>query len=61
MTDLIPDLAPLIWVYCLIATAVAAALRRISGQGFGMISAPLIALVAPQMLPTALLIRSIGG
>ncbi len=56
MTEIVPDLAPLAWVYCLIATALAAALQRISGQGFGMLSAPLIALVAPEMLPTTLLI-----
>lgn len=56
MTAPIPDLAPWAWAFCLAAVALAAALQRITGQGFGMIAAPLLALVAPQMLPATLLI-----
>ena len=32
------------------------AVQRLSGQGFGLISAPMIALVAPEMLPSAVLL-----
>jgi len=56
MADLLPSLSPLAWAFCLISTMVAAAFQRITGQGFGMIAAPLVALVAPHMLPTALLV-----
>lgn len=32
------------------------AVQRLSGQGFGLISAPVVALVAPEMLPAAVLL-----
>lgn len=56
MTGLLPVLSPAAWAICLAAVTLAAALQRITGQGFGMVAAPLIALVAPQMLPAALLV-----
>ncbi len=35
---------------------VGSAIQRLSGQGFGMISAPVVALVAPQFLPATVLL-----
>jgi len=52
----LPDLSLLAWALALGSVAVAAALQRITGQGFGMVAAPLLALIMPEMLPTILLI-----
>ena len=51
-------------IYAFAAASVFAGtmLQRLAGQGFGMIAAPLIALVAPQFLPaTLLLIGAVVG
>lgn len=53
--SLLPDLAPMLWIAAALSVALAAALQRISGQGFGMVSAPLLALFVPHLLPTLLL------
>ena len=53
------DLAGLglpVWVSCFAIVIFAVAVQRLSGQGFGLIAAPLIALVAPQLVPAALLL-----
>ena len=42
------------------AVFVGAIVQRLTGAGYGMIAAPLIALVAPQFLPVALLILGIA-
>jgi len=52
----LPDISLLAWALSLLSVAIAAALQRITGQGFGMIAAPLLALIMPDMLPTILLI-----
>jgi len=46
------------WVLIFIAAAVflGTILQRLAGQGFGMIAAPMVALVAPDFLPTTLLL-----
>ena len=38
------------------ALTLGAAVQRLSGQGFGLISAPMVAIVAPEMVPAALLL-----
>jgi uncharacterized membrane protein YfcA len=53
--SLLPDLAPTLWLAAALSVALAAALQRISGQGFGMVCAPLLALFVPHLLPTLLL------
>ena len=45
-----------IWAFCALAVFGGALLQRLAGQGFGMIAAPLVALVAPQFLPATLLL-----
>ncbi|NKB26346.1 MAG: TSUP family transporter [Rhodobacteraceae bacterium] len=46
------------WTLAFIALAVllGTMLQRLAGQGFGMIAAPLVALVAPEFLPATLLL-----
>jgi len=43
-------------IVAFIGVSLGALLQRLSGQGFGLISAPVVALVAPQMLPSAVLL-----
>ncbi|MDF0602972.1 TSUP family transporter [Psychromarinibacter sp. C21-152] len=51
-----------VWVYCAAAVFAGTLLQRLAGQGFGMVAAPLIALVAPEFLPaTLLLIGAVVG
>lgn len=52
----LPDISLLAWALALGSVAIAASLQRITGQGFGMVAAPLLALIMPDMLPTILLI-----
>jgi len=52
----LPDISLLAWGLAFLSVAIAAALQRITGQGFGMVAAPLLALIMPDMLPTILLI-----
>ncbi len=44
-----------IWLICAFAVFAGSLLQRLAGQGFGMIAAPLMALVAPEFLPSVLL------
>jgi uncharacterized membrane protein YfcA len=46
-------------VSCLFAAFLGAILQRLSGQGFGMIAAPIVALMAPEFLPASLLMIGI--
>lgn len=51
-----------VWIFCAAAVFAGTLLQRLAGQGFGMVAAPLIALVAPQFLPaTLLLIGAVVG
>ena len=43
-------------ITCFCGVTLGSAVQRLAGQGFGLISAPIVALVAPQMLPAALLL-----
>ena len=45
-----------VWLFCAVAVFAGAMLQRLAGQGFGMIAAPLVALVAPEFLPATLLL-----
>jgi len=56
VTALLPDLSASGWAFAALSVALAAALQRITGQGFGMVAAPLLALIVPELLPTLLLI-----
>jgi uncharacterized membrane protein YfcA len=54
--DLIAEIGLGAWLFCLVSVTVGTVLQRLAGQGFGMVAAPMVALVAPQMLPAALLL-----
>lgn len=54
MLALLPE--PQILAICFAAALVGTVLQRLAGQGFGMIAAPVVALVAPDFLPTTLLL-----
>lgn len=62
MTDLLArlDLGIAAWTFCLGAAFLGAFAQRLSGQAFGMIAAPLIALAAPGHLPAGLLVIGIA-
>jgi uncharacterized membrane protein YfcA len=62
MTDLLLslDLSLLTWLGCCAVVAVSSAIQRLSGQAFGIVAAPLIALLAPQFLPASLLLLGIS-
>ncbi|MBU2981629.1 TSUP family transporter [Lentibacter algarum] len=60
MSAYLPELTP--WFVCALAVFTGAILQRISGAGFGMIAAPVMALVAPAWLPgTVLLLGLVVG
>jgi len=53
------DLFPVslgVWVFCAVAMFFGAIVQRLAGQGFGMIATPMLALVAPQLLPASILL-----
>ena len=43
-------------MFCAAAVFLGTILQRLAGQGFGMLAAPLVALVAPEFLPATLLL-----
>ncbi|WP_158269966.1 TSUP family transporter [Litoreibacter ponti] len=47
-------------VICGCAAFIGTVVQRLTGQGFGMIAAPVVALVAPGYLPTALLLVGVA-
>lgn len=49
----------LVWITCFGAVCLSAGVQRLSGQAFGIVAAPLIALAAPQFLPAGLLLLGI--
>ena len=59
MADLITSLGWPALAACLLAAFLGTVLQRLSGQGFGMIAAPIVALMAPQFLPASLLLIGI--
>lgn len=48
------------WMTCFCAVTLSSGIQRLSGQAFGIVAAPLIALVAPQFLPAGLLLLGIS-
>jgi hypothetical protein len=53
------DLFPVslgVWVFCAVAMFFGAIVQRLAGQGFGMIATPMLAIVAPQLLPASILL-----
>lgn len=54
MADLLPTFG--VWAACLIAVIVGTAVPRLAGQGFGMVAAPMLALLAPAYLPGTVLL-----
>ncbi len=60
MADLLPG--PGAWALCLLAVILGTAVQRLAGQGYGMVAAPVLALVAPGWLPgTVLLVGLVVG
>ncbi len=61
MTDLFArlDISFAVWSACFGAVFLSSGIQRLSGQAFGIVAAPLIALVAPQFLPAGLLLLGI--
>lgn len=57
---IVSDVTPLIWTVAALAVLGGTLLQRLAGQGFGMIAAPVVVLVAPQFLPATLLLVGIG-
>jgi len=51
---LLPQLGP--WLICGVAVLLGATLQRLSGAGYGMILAPIMALVAPDWVPGSVLL-----
>jgi hypothetical protein len=45
-----------VWAFCAAAVFFGTILQRLAGQGFGMIAAPMLAMVAPGYLPATLLL-----
>ncbi|WP_083225674.1 sulfite exporter TauE/SafE family protein [Neptunicoccus sediminis] len=62
MTDLfaVLDIGLGTWFACFCAVTLSSFVQRLSGQAFGIVAAPLIALVAPQFLPAGLLLLGIS-
>jgi len=48
-TTLLPELGP--WLVCAMTVFVGTLVQRLSGAGYGMFAAPVMALVAPEWLP----------
>ena len=61
MPDLLDqlDISLGVWIACFCAVTLSSGIQRLSGQAFGIVAAPLIALVAPQFLPAGLLLLGI--
>lgn len=53
------DISFAVWCACFGAVFLSSGIQRLSGQAFGIVAAPLIALVAPQFLPAGLLLLGI--
>ncbi|MCC3859939.1 TSUP family transporter [Pseudemcibacter aquimaris] len=47
--SLLPEFGP--WMICAIAVFIGTLVQRLSGAGYGMLAAPMMALVAPEWLP----------
>ena len=57
---LLPELGP--WLVCAITVFIGTLVQRLSGAGYGMFAAPVMALVAPEWLPgtVVLVVSSLG-
>ncbi|PJJ82684.1 hypothetical protein CLV77_2458 [Brevirhabdus pacifica] len=55
-----PGLAASAWVVAALAVLAGTMLQRLAGQGFGMIAAPMVAMVAPEFVPATLLLVGIA-
>ena len=55
------NVSPAVLAFCFVSITLGAAVQRLAGQGFGLISTPLVALVAPQMLPSAILLLGLAS
>jgi hypothetical protein len=55
LTELI-DATPLAYMACFAAILISSATHRVTGQAFGLICAPLIALAAPSHVPALILL-----
>jgi len=59
-TTLLPELVP--WLVCAITVFVGTVVQRLSGAGYGMFAAPVMAMVAPEWLPgTVVLVGLLVG
>ena len=58
MLDMLPAGSAL--AVCFAAAFLGTMLQRLAGQGFGMIAAPVVALVAPEFLPAAILLVGVA-
>lgn len=54
MIDLLPSLG--VWAVCVVAVVIGTAVKRLAGQGFGMVAVPMLALLAPEYLPGTVLL-----
>lgn len=54
MTELLPG--PGAWLVCALAVALGTVVQRLAGQGYGMVAAPVLTLVAPDWLPGTVLL-----
>ena len=59
MADILTQIGWPAFIACFAAALLGAILQRLSGQGFGMIAAPIVALMAPDFLPASLLLIGI--
>lgn len=61
MIDLLPGVAT--WAACLVSVVLGTAVQRLAGQGFGMVLAPVMTLIAPDMVPGTVLLLGlcVGG
>jgi uncharacterized membrane protein YfcA len=59
MVEIFDQIGTLSVLGCVVAAFLGAILQRLSGQGFGMIAAPIVALLAPEFLPASLLMIGI--
>lgn len=50
------DIAPLAWAACSLAVTAGVLTQRATGGAFGMVVAPLVALIAPQFMPAGVLL-----
>lgn len=60
MADILTQVGWSALIICGVAAFLGTILQRLSGQGFGMVAAPTVALMAPEFLPASLLMIGMG-